>query len=71
MWKAVSSLFGFNYLAAIDHNVAVIIVAYCTLGGFLAASMTDLIQSIVMTIALIVVDFVWYKCSWWSRCSYR
>ena len=34
---------------------AVIIVAYCTLGGFLAASMTDLIQSIVMTIALIVV----------------
>ena len=34
---------------------AVIIVAYCTLGGFLAASMTDLIQSIVMTIALVVV----------------
>lgn len=34
---------------------AVIIVAYCTLCGFLAASMTDLIQSIVMTIALVVV----------------
>lgn len=34
---------------------AIVIVAYCTLGGFLAASMTDLIQSIVMTIALVVV----------------
>ena len=52
--KLFSSLFGFNYLAAMIIS-AVIIVAYCTLGGFLAASMTDLIQSIVMTIALIVV----------------
>ena len=34
---------------------AVIIVAYTALGGFLAASTTDLIQSIVMTIALVVV----------------
>ena len=34
---------------------AIVIVAYTTLGGFLAASMTDLIQSIVMTIALVVV----------------
>lgn len=52
--KLFSSLFGFNYLASMIIS-AVIIVAYCTLGGFLAASMTDLIQSIVMSIALVVV----------------
>lgn len=34
---------------------AVVIVAYTALGGFLAASTTDLVQSIVMTIALVVV----------------
>ena len=34
---------------------AIIIVAYTSLGGFLAASTTDLIQSIVMTLALIFV----------------
>ena len=34
---------------------AIVIVVYTTLGGFLAASTTDLIQSIVMSIALIVV----------------
>lgn len=34
---------------------AAIIVGYCALGGFLAASTTDLIQSIVMTIAIVVV----------------
>ena len=52
--KLFSSLFGFNYLTAMIIS-AIVIVAYCTLGGFLAASMTDLIQSIVMTIALVVV----------------
>ena len=34
---------------------AIIIVGYTTTGGFLAASKTDFIQSIIMTIALIVV----------------
>lgn len=34
---------------------AIVIVAYTSLGGFLAASITDFIQSIVMTIALIIV----------------
>lgn len=34
---------------------AVVIIGYTALGGFLAASTTDLIQSIVMTIALVVV----------------
>ena len=35
--------------------VSGIIVAYTTLGGFIAASTTDFIQSIVMTIALFVM----------------
>lgn len=54
--KLFSTLFGVNYLAAMVISAA-IIITYCTLGGFLAASTTDLIQSIVMTIALFVVVF--------------
>ena len=34
---------------------AAVIVLYTVLGGFLAASFTDLVQSIIMTVALIVV----------------
>lgn len=34
---------------------AIVIVAYTTLGGFLAASTTDFIQSVVMSVALIIV----------------
>lgn len=49
-----SSLFGVDYFTAMIVS-AIVIVAYTTLGGFLAASTTDLIQSIVMTIALVVV----------------
>lgn len=52
--KLFNMLFGMNYMTAMLLSAA-IIVAYCTLGGFLAASTTDLIQSIVMTIALIIV----------------
>ncbi|GFI62222.1 osmoregulated proline transporter OpuE [Clostridiales bacterium] len=52
--KLFSSLFGVNYLSAMLIS-AVVIVGYTALGGFLAASTTDLIQSIVMTIALIIV----------------
>lgn len=54
--KLFNSLFGVDYHAAMIVS-AVIIVAYTCLGGFLAASHTDLIQSIVMTIALIIVVF--------------
>lgn len=54
--KLFSTLFGMDYMTAMI-MCAVIIVAYTTLGGFLAASTTDLIQSIVMTIALITVVF--------------
>ncbi len=52
--KLFSNMFGMDYLTAMIIS-AVVIVAYCTMGGFLAASTTDLIQSIVMTIALFVV----------------
>lgn len=52
--KLFSSLFGMEYMTAMLLSAAVIVV-YCTLGGFLAASTTDLIQSIVMTVALIIV----------------
>ena len=50
--KLFSSMFGMNYMEAMIIS-AVVIVIYCTLGGFLAASTTDFIQSIVMTFALI------------------
>lgn len=54
--KLFNQLFGVDYIVAMLISAA-IIVGYCALGGFLAASTTDLIQSIVMTIALIVVVF--------------
>ncbi len=52
--KLFASLFGMDYMLAMVISAAVIIL-YCTLGGFLAASTTDFVQSIVMTVALFVV----------------
>ena len=52
--KLFASLFGVDYLTAMIIS-AVVIVGYTALGGFLAASTTDLIQSIVMTVALVIV----------------
>ena len=52
--KLFSTLFGIDYMVAMLMS-AIIIVAYTALGGFLAASTTDFIQSIVMSLALIVV----------------
>ena len=52
--KLFASLFGMEYVTAMILS-AIVIVLYCTLGGFLAASTTDFIQSIIMTIALFVV----------------
>lgn len=52
--KLFSSLFGVNYQLAMVIS-AVVIVLYTCLGGFSAASTTDFIQSIVMSIALIIV----------------
>ncbi|MBR6651889.1 MAG: sodium/proline symporter [Anaerotignum sp.] len=52
--KLFSSIFSIDYHVAMIIS-AVVIVAYTVTGGFLAASMTDMIQSVVMSIALIVV----------------
>lgn len=52
--KLFSSLFGWDYVPAMVVS-AVVIVAYTTLGGFLAASTSDFLQSIIMTIAIVVV----------------
>ena len=52
--KLFSALFGMDYITAMIIS-AVVIILYCALGGFLAASTTDFIQSIIMTIALFVV----------------
>ena len=59
-FKAVGTLF--NSLFHMDYHVsmligAVIIVGYTVMGGFMAVSTTDLIQSIVMSIALVVIVF--------------
>ena len=59
-FKAVGTLF--NSLFGIEYHLAmiigaVIIVAYTTMGGFLAVSTTDLVQSIFMTIALVIIVF--------------
>ncbi|MGI6722018.1 MAG: sodium/proline symporter [Anaerovoracaceae bacterium] len=56
----------FNNLFGIDYHVAMVVGAlviatYTVLGGFLAASTTDFVQSIIMTIALIVV--LWFGIS--------
>lgn len=52
--KLFSSLFGIHYQTAMIIS-AIVIVGYTATGGFSAASTTDFIQSIVMTIALFVV----------------
>ena len=52
--KLFGTLFDMDYHTAMIIS-AVVIILYTTLGGFLAASTTDFIQSIVMSIALVVV----------------
>ena len=59
-FKAVGTLF--NSLFGVEYHIAmvlgaIIIIAYTTMGGFLAVSTTDLIQSIFMTIALVIIVF--------------
>lgn len=50
------SLFGYDYHISMIVG-AVIVVTYTVVGGFLAVSTTDLIQSIVMSAALIIIVF--------------
>lgn len=52
--KLFKSLFGLDYHVAMILS-AVIIITYTSIGGFLAASTTDLIQSVAMTLALIIL----------------
>lgn len=52
--KLFSSLFGVDYFTAMVISAAVI-VGYTALGGFLAASTTDLIQSIIMSVSMVVI----------------
>ena len=54
--KLFSTLFGVNYIPAMVIS-AIVIVLYTAMGGFLAASTTDLIQGIVMSIALLIIVF--------------
>ncbi len=54
--KLFSSLFGISYIAGMMLG-AVVIVAYTAMGGFLAASFSDLIQSIIMSLALVIIVF--------------
>ncbi len=52
--KLFGTLFGMDYHITMIASAAVII-AYTMLGGFLAASTTDLVQSIIMTAAIVAV----------------
>ncbi len=59
-FKAVGTLF--SSLFSVDYHVvmiigALVVISYTITGGFLAVSTTDLMQSIVMSIALIVIIF--------------
>ncbi len=52
--KLFRSLFGMDYHAAMIIS-AIVIIFYTAMGGFLAASTTDFIQSIIMTLALAAI----------------
>lgn len=52
--KLFSSLFSVDYHWSMIIG-ALIVIGYTMTGGFLAASLTDLVQSIIMTIALVIV----------------
>ena len=52
--KIFSTLFGIDYVTAMIVSAAVILI-YTAIGGFMAASTTDFIQGILMSVALIGV----------------
>lgn len=52
--KLFMNLFDVNYMGAMVVSAAVIVI-YCAMGGFMAASVTSLIQSLVMTAALVII----------------
>lgn len=52
--NALTEVFGINAVEAILLG-AIVIIAYCLLGGFWAASITDALQAFVMMVACIIV----------------
>ena len=52
--KLFNSLFGWNYLVAVIIGT-IVIISYTSVGGFSAVATMDLIQSIIMTCALVVI----------------
>ena len=59
-FKAIGTLF--SSLFSVEYHVAmvigaIVVVGYTVMGGFMAVSTTDLIQSIVMSISLVVIVF--------------
>ena len=52
--KLFNSLFDWNYMLAVVIG-AVVIISYTSVGGFSAVATMDLIQSIIMTVALVVI----------------
>ncbi len=52
--KLFNSLFGWDYMMAVIVG-AVVIISYTSVGGFSAVATMDLIQSIIMTLALCVI----------------
>ena len=58
--KLFSTTFGWDYQLAVFIGAAVV-VAYTLLGGFLAVSWTDVLQGVLMTVALIVVPWVVFQ----------
>ncbi len=55
--KLFSSVFGWDYRFAVLVG-ACVVIAYTLIGGFLAVSWTDVLQGVLMTLALIIVPFV-------------
>ena len=54
--NALTEVFGLSALKAILLGAAIILI-YCLMGGFLAASITDALQALVMMLACIIVPF--------------
>ena len=52
--KLFNSLFGWDYMLAVVIG-AVVIISYTSVGGFSAVATMDLIQSIIMSVALVVI----------------
>ena len=52
--KLFNSLFGWNYMLSVIVG-AIVIISYTSVGGFSAVATMDLIQSVIMTVALCII----------------